>query len=759
MALLTQLMEGAVVPLAGAGLIAAIAVMALAFLRHSRLLSDSHREALTDTLTRLGNRRKLLEDLEDALADARDGNSWLLIVLDLDGFKSFNDQHGHPAGDTLLARLGCGLEVAVGGRGTAYRLGGDEFCVLIREQHRNTVMAAISDALSQGGHGVTASHGTVVVPAEAADPERALNVADQRLYADKSRLDTGAPQVNQALTEALEQRHQTNPLSELARRVAQALNLSGEDLEVVVRAAELHDVGKAAMPEALLDKAEAHEATDRALLELQAAVGERILSAARPLGPVARVVRAADERWDGHGRPDNLSGDQIPLGARILSACRSYHQLTTGGAGMSGEVALEEVRSEAGLRFDPAVIEALAGACAPAASSRGRSVAGNGLVAALALAAVLMLPGSALATTVSVNNGKLIVSGSPGEKNQIAVWTGTSEEGSGALVSDDGPGVTLTPGAGCIPYGQGDIGCSLPSSLELKGGDENDSVVSNSWLPAKLLGGSGDDTLDGGPGKDTLEGNDGNDTLLGGFAGDTLKGNSGNDTASFAAYTFPVALDADGVADDGVSGENANIATDVENLTGGSGDDTITGSSGANTLDGRGGRDNLRGAAGDDRLESRDGSVDTVSCGAGNDSVTGDSTDSIDGDCEATAAQSPSPAPDSPAVPELLIPSTLRMSSDGFVRVRVRCPIGVARLCKGVVSLSSFGGSKQASTASVLGRERYSVRAGRTTVVKVRLSRNGRRRVLRRRKLRCRASATLRRGATVRRVVTVRAPR
>ena len=500
MDVLGQFMEGLVVPLAGTALIAAIAVMAFAFLRHSRLLDDSHSEALTDTLTRLGNRRKLLEDLEDVLADAcNDGRDcWVLVALDLDGFKAFNDQHGHPAGDALLARLGCGLEVAVSGRGTAYRLGGDEFCALIMERHRGTVMSAIDDALLQGGQGVTASHGAVTLPAEAADPGRAIELADQRLYAHKSRLGTGSPQVNKALTDALEQRRGPSALSELAGSVAQSLGLAGEAREVVVRAAELHDVGLDAMPEELLNQVEPHDATSRALLDHQAAVGDRILSAAGPLGPVARLVRSADERWDGHGFPDRLTGVQIPLGARIVSVCRAYQELTAGGAGMSREVALEELRREAGTRFDPAVVATLAVACAPVRSPRGRRLASTGVIAALGLSAVLLLPAAAVATTVSVSSGKLVVSGSPGERNKIAVWTGSGDEGSGALVSDDGPGVILTPGAGCLHYGVGDIGCSLPSSLELKGGDGNDSIVSNSWLPATLLGGAGDDTLDGG---------------------------------------------------------------------------------------------------------------------------------------------------------------------------------------------------------------------------------------------------------------------
>jgi two-component system, cell cycle response regulator len=360
-------MDGYTPVLIGIGLVGTIVALVRAFARSWRLLARSHDDALTDTLTGLGNRRRLLDDLERVLVGGAPGSSQLLVMLDLDGFKAYNDAFGHPAGDVLLARLGRGLEVAArDAGGTAYRPGGDEFCALIdnRREGRRALAAGVAEALWAGGEDVTASRGEVVLPREADSPEKALQLADRRLYADKSqrRLQAEAREVRQALTEALDGRA-PDGVADLAARVACAMGLCGEERELVVRAAELHDVGKAAVPETILQNPHRLDDVEQALLRHHTVVGERILSSARPLGPVARIVRAGDERFDGQGYPDGLRGEQIPLGARIVAACESFHTLTRAhpvGHGMSSEVALEELRREAGGRFDPSVVETLA---------------------------------------------------------------------------------------------------------------------------------------------------------------------------------------------------------------------------------------------------------------------------------------------------------------------------------------------------------------------------------------------------------------
>jgi two-component system, cell cycle response regulator len=372
-------MDGYATLLIGITLVGAIVAIAAAFGRSSRVLARSHNDALTDTLTGLGNRRRLLEDLGDLLASGEPSRSRLLVVLDLDGFKAYNDSFGHPAGDVLLARLGRELELAAReSGGTAYRPGGDEFCALVvnRRDGRRRLRAAVGEALWAGARQVTASYGEVVLPLEADSPERALQLADRRLYADKSqrRRQAEAREVREALTEALSGRYADGAhggVADLAGKVARTMGLQGEALELVVRAAELHDVGKAAVPEAILENPDRLDDVEQALLRHHTLVGERILSSARPLGPVATIVRAGDERFDGTGHPDGLKGDEIPLGARIVAACDFFSNLTEPeplGRGMSAEVALDELHHEAGGRFDPEVVGALA-ALAPVPES------------------------------------------------------------------------------------------------------------------------------------------------------------------------------------------------------------------------------------------------------------------------------------------------------------------------------------------------------------------------------------------------------
>src|SRR5438270_10187104 len=103
--------------------------LVLTWRENAALLRASQEEALTDALTGLGNRRALALELERRMEDGGQRAPYVLALFDLDGFKHYNDNFGHPAGDSLLQRLGRSLESRIGSCGTAYRMGGDEFCV------------------------------------------------------------------------------------------------------------------------------------------------------------------------------------------------------------------------------------------------------------------------------------------------------------------------------------------------------------------------------------------------------------------------------------------------------------------------------------------------------------------------------------------------------------------------------------------------------------------------------------------------------
>lgn len=358
------------IALAAASLTAVMARLLLTHRENLQMLGVSRTEALTDALTGLGNRRALSVDLDDTLNPDSDahGSAALLVLFDLDGFKHYNDSFGHPSGDALLHRLGEGLALAAAGRGRAYRMGGDEFCVLL-DTADDLAVAACSSALHESGEGFTigCSHGAVLLPDEAGDASDALRIADQRLYEDKrGGRRTTRHETKEVMLRILAERdpelsHHVTDVAALAEGVAATLGLDPAEVEHVRIAAELHDVGKVAIPDEILLKPGPLDAGEWRFMERHTLIGERIIGSSPGLAPVAAMVRSSHERWDGRGYPDRLSGEEIPLGARIVSVCDAFDAMTKNRsyrAGMDAEVALSELRRCAGSQFDPAVVAA-----------------------------------------------------------------------------------------------------------------------------------------------------------------------------------------------------------------------------------------------------------------------------------------------------------------------------------------------------------------------------------------------------------------
>jgi two-component system, cell cycle response regulator len=326
--------------------------------------------ARTDSLTGLGNRLALQRALSDALAEPV---PHVLLMLDLDGFKNYNDSYGHPAGDALLARLGARLLVtATAAGGAAYRVGGDEFCVLAAwpaGRPPDPIVERARAALSEEGEGfmIGASAGHATLPGDAKDAEEALRVADRRLYAEKNSGRISARlQSAGALRSAL---NETNPelaghtdeVATLAIEVARWLDLDEDEIERVAIAAELSNIGKIAIPGSILRKTGPLDADEWAFMRRHTLIGERIAQSAPALTGVAALIRSSHERWDGTGYPDRLAGDAIPLGSQIVFVCDAYSAMTGDRCykpAMASADAHAELRRNAGTQFAPAVVEA-----------------------------------------------------------------------------------------------------------------------------------------------------------------------------------------------------------------------------------------------------------------------------------------------------------------------------------------------------------------------------------------------------------------
>jgi diguanylate cyclase (GGDEF)-like protein len=334
------------------------------------LLAVSRREALTDALTGLGNRRALMDDLAAARTTVA-GEQLLLVLFDLDGFKQYNDTFGHPAGDSLLARLGERLSETMDGIGSACRMGGDEFCVTapVGAEGAEAIAGLAAAALSEEGVGFTVgcSYGFALMPLDTRRPDEALLLADQRMYAFKhSGRVAPSRQSADVLLRLLAERsfdleRHTTDVALLAELAAGRLGLTPVETERIRLAAELHDVGKAAIPDAILLKPGSLTEEEWSFVRRHTVIGERIVRAAPSLAHTAELVRWHHERPDGTGYPDGLRGDEIPIGARIIAVADVFDAMVSDRPYRSGrgvDEALAELRRCAGSQFDAAVVEA-----------------------------------------------------------------------------------------------------------------------------------------------------------------------------------------------------------------------------------------------------------------------------------------------------------------------------------------------------------------------------------------------------------------
>jgi diguanylate cyclase (GGDEF)-like protein len=364
-------LEAVAVVLSAAAVFAALLRLVLTYRSANELLARTQEAVLTDNLTGLGNRARLLRDLERALR--RTDSVTILAFYDLDGFKNYNDSFGHPAGDALLRRLAGRLAAAMPVGGTAYRMGGDEFCALVPAgdtQEIEALLAPAGRALKEEGDGflIGASCGHVLVPTEATAASHALTIADHRLYEHKSSGRVSARrQTRQVLKRVLDERDRVlsthmDDVARLAELTAIGLGLDEHEIERVVLAAELHDIGKSAIPDAILFKPGPLSGEELSFMRRHTVIGERIVAAAPALAGAARIVRSSHERVDGGGYPDGLAGDEIPLGARIVFACDAYSAMTSGrpyAEPLAVSAALAELRRCAGTQFDATVVAVL----------------------------------------------------------------------------------------------------------------------------------------------------------------------------------------------------------------------------------------------------------------------------------------------------------------------------------------------------------------------------------------------------------------
>jgi len=368
----------------------------VAVLQFKRRLDDARRAeierlrdaATRDSLTGLANHRAFHERLDRLVAHE---SAFTLAIVDLDGLKRTNDTFGHQAGDELLECLAHGL-VAVSPPESAYRIGGDEFAIVVEgvtaidvfgvAQDLRRVVAGATTGIAERAHGED-KHSLIkradlaLLAAKRTHREVLVYSADMELAAgidlppDERHLSTLATALARAVdAKDSYTRSHCETVAELCVLIAGELGLDGDRVARIRLAGLLHDVGKIGISDAILQKPAPLTPDEAAIMRTHPDLGAHIVSAAE-LYEEAEWILHHHERLDGHGYPDGLGGVEVPLESRIIMVADAFEAMTSDRPYRPRrpvEEALAELDRHAGTQFDPACVSALQRVLRPVAA-------------------------------------------------------------------------------------------------------------------------------------------------------------------------------------------------------------------------------------------------------------------------------------------------------------------------------------------------------------------------------------------------------
>jgi len=364
---------------------------------NARLYAKVEEKARLDELTGLLNRRSMDEMIASEIGrHSRYGGIFSIIILDLDSFKTYNDNYGHPAGDKLLRQIGNIMKSAIRSADQAFRYGGDEFAILLPQtsvdaanQVAERVRTKVALKARTGYIPVTTSLGLANWPADGISANEIIAAADAALYQAKrsggnrthcasgTLLPLDDTTVNllpendgdlstiyslAATVDARDHytRMHSKKVSEYALILAETLNLKPKEMNKLETCALLHDIGKIGISDEILTKPGKLTDKEWEIVKVHPQLGASIAGRARQLAPCIAGILHHHERYDGNGYPKGLKGEDIPLEARILAIADAFAAMTserTHADTLSYESALGEIKRGAGTQFDPHLVE------------------------------------------------------------------------------------------------------------------------------------------------------------------------------------------------------------------------------------------------------------------------------------------------------------------------------------------------------------------------------------------------------------------
>lgn len=321
--------------------------------------------SIHDYLTKLKNRRYF--QLKSVEMDIGRNYPLGIVMIDLNGLKIFNDAYGHEAGDKALVEVAKGLTKVFTKEHVVSRIGGDEFAVIVpkantrllenyKESLKNILQNVYVENLNISiafGYEIKTGKTTI---------EETLKRAENHMY--RRKLAEGRSARNQAiraihktLTEKYkEERIHSEKVSELCVALGTELGIKDESLKELELAALYHDIGKIAIPDAILNKPDKLTEEEFSIIKTHTEAGYQILRAADQYSNLAEYALTHHERFDGKGYPKGISGKDIPLFSRIISVVDAYEAMTSDRIyrkRLSEDAAIKEIIKHSGAQFDP----------------------------------------------------------------------------------------------------------------------------------------------------------------------------------------------------------------------------------------------------------------------------------------------------------------------------------------------------------------------------------------------------------------------
>lgn len=364
-------------------------------LENARLYELAKQMADIDSVSGLLNHRAAQERFEFAFGYAKEtGESLSILMIDVNNFKFFNDTYGHLAGDHVLKSIAKVLRDCVRPHDVLARYGGDEFMILMpgatvadaakiaQEVEARVKKEGYPEPDSDRVIPYSVSVGYGSYPEEATTRHELLSLADRSMYKAKRAAQGGAPtpvrrtmraetptegfDMLDSMITAIDNkdyytRAHSEEVTEYALWIAQELRLSEEAQRTIRLAGLLHDVGKIGIPDEILRKPGHLTDEEFVVMRQHPEVGAFMVGNIPGLADIVPGVKYHHERWDGKGYPEKLSGEGIPLLARILAVPDAFSAMTTDRPyrkGLDWQIALDRIRQESGTAFDPTIVEA-----------------------------------------------------------------------------------------------------------------------------------------------------------------------------------------------------------------------------------------------------------------------------------------------------------------------------------------------------------------------------------------------------------------